>query len=89
MIFKGLEIKQSYEQVEGRYQHVWKGKFDVQSPRGDQLWLVVDAALCQKLIDVCADHIVDVAEEAAISMKSTLIEQLKAPLISSRSGDPA
>ena len=76
MIFKGLKIEQCYEKVGENYQYVWKGEFQCRTPNGDRLTLMITPELCQKLVDVCADHIIDVATEAAESMKSTVIERL-------------
>jgi hypothetical protein len=77
VIFKGLEIKQSYEKtINGSYENMWVGKFQVDSTDGSMIWLKVTPELCERLIAVCADHIVEVAEEAATTMKASILEQL-------------
>ena len=75
MIFKGLEIKQSYEKsIKGDYEHIWVGKFQVEAADGSVIWLKVTPDLCNKLIEVCADQIIETATEAAETMKAAVFE---------------
>lgn len=74
IIFKGLEIKQSYEQIDGNYKYIWKGKFHVESEDGSHLHIAVTPELCEKLIAVCADNIIEVAKEAAESMVASMLQ---------------
>jgi hypothetical protein len=74
VIFKGLEIKQSYEKISDEYQYVWVGVVHVESANAHRISLKITPELCERLIDCCADHIIDVATEAAENMKATVIE---------------
>lgn len=81
MIFKGMEIKHSYERVNGEYQWVWSGRFLVDAPGMASMTLNITPELCEKLLHVCADHIVDTAEEVANTLRAKVIEQLAPKMI--------
>ena len=87
MIFKGLKIEKSYQKINEQYQHVWIGEFNIESPDGHRLMLKITPELCHKLIAVCADHIVEVAEEAASTMRATVIDQLTTLMITESKDD--
>lgn len=66
IILKELKIERNYKgQLSGRLQ--------VDSDK-DAMWLAIDERLCQKIIDVCADKLVEVATEAAEALKAKMID---------------
>ena len=67
MIFKGLRIDRSWSGT-------LSGKFEVDTNGNDKIQLNLNEELCQKLIDVCADSLIETATEAAKNMKASVLE---------------
>jgi len=84
MIFRSLEIKRNW------WDNKLEGRFRVGADGGHDISIKVNEDLCQKLIDLCADAIIEVAiievaTEEAEGMESKVIEGLKSKGIEARS----
>ncbi len=67
MIFKGLTITRSWD-------NKLAGNISIDTKSNDSIRLNLTEDLCQKLVDACADNIVEVATEAAQTMKANILE---------------
>lgn len=71
MNFKRLEISKEYDYAKNA--HYYKGILRVSSKSAD-ISLNVDEALCNEILKICADKLVDIAKTIATDLTAECIE---------------